>query len=495
MNFLYVVSLFIVAIAVYECVQFTAVGGEVGATSGSSDRPLQLSIMQKTTQRPSSQDNDASIATTPTPSVMTHFELPVGFRSMLERAKEMKGKCNVLPSVNSELNEIDLPAFGLIDALETYRPQSVQEVRDWNCELPPPTECDVERFSVIFLGYSQDRLSGMKNQFRAMLRSSPYRDMVEEIVLVWNNPKPLNESGSDGEYMYQWSLRETDAFDETEPNRFRVFYPIEHGLSSSLMNRYHPMIKPKSKALLYYDDDGPFYHERVIRSNFELWKRNSNVQTGAMARAFTLSTRQQKEKDEMLGGAMKLDDRKFISHCRENGDKIVYDFRYFENFHANMVLPSGSMIHRNYLCFIWHPALAELRRFVHDHLVHPDDMTVSTIVSHLSGRAPKPYSRRLPEQRRRLQDSVNGTSPAGMWRTKDWGNLRSIALNSVVSYFGAINSGSYGWCYKTEYHRVQGRRQICDPEMARMGMLPWMQIGGAGNDLCPVQPSPNSVTV
>jgi hypothetical protein len=71
-------------------------------------------------------------------------------------------------------------------------------------------------------------------------------------------------------------------------------------------------------------------------------------------------------------------------------------------------------------------------------------MTVSTIVSHISGRAPKPYARRVPEQqRRRLQDDINGTSPEGMWRTKDWGKLRSIALNSVISYFGAINSGSY----------------------------------------------------
>jgi hypothetical protein len=47
-----------------------------------------------------------------------------------------------------------------------------------------------------------------------------------------------------------------NVFNELELNRFRVFVPIEHGLSSSLMNRYHPLIRPKSKALLYYDDDG-----------------------------------------------------------------------------------------------------------------------------------------------------------------------------------------------------------------------------------------------
>jgi hypothetical protein len=146
------------------------------------------------------------------------------------------------------------------------------------------------------------------------------------------------------------------------------------------------------------------------------------------------------------------------------------------------------MIHRNYMCFIWHPALANLRKFVLDHIVHPDDMTVSTIVSHVSGRAPMPYSRRVPESDhgRRLDEMVNGTSPEGMWRTKDWGKLRSIALNSVISYFGAINSGSYGWCYKTDYHKKgKGRRHVCEPEMARDGMLPWMTKGGYGNDICP----------
>ena len=267
------------------------------------------------------------------------FELPVGLQLMLRRAKEMKKQCDTMPLVQYEPNAIDLSAFGIIQALESYLPESEQEATDWQCVLPPERECDTGRFTVIFLGYSTDRLNGMKLQIRTMLGSLPYSDMVEEVVLVWNNPLPLNMSGSDGEFMYQWSLRQSSPFVESEPNRFRIFFPLEHGLPSSLMNRYHPMIQPKSKALLYYDDDGPFYHERAIRSNFELWKRNSNVQTGAMARAFTLSSRQQHEKEELLGGPDNLDDRKFVSHCRDNGDKVQYDFRFFENFHANMVRP------------------------------------------------------------------------------------------------------------------------------------------------------------
>jgi len=383
-------------------------------------------------------------------------------------------------------NAIDLPPFGIVSDLESYFPDSPEDLTNWKCEVPPPTECDVNRFSSIFLGYNPDRLLGVKRQLRRMLSQSPYKDMVEEFILVWNNPKPLNESGKVGEELYKWSLSNVNPFDVSEPNRFRLFLPIERGFSSSLMNRYHPMIKPKSKALLYYDDDGPFYEYKAIQSNFELWKRNSNTQTGAMARAFTLSQRQQREKQDILGGIDKLDDREFVSHCRENGDEISYDYRFFENFHANMVLPSGSMIHRNYLCFIWHPALKNFRKFVFDHIVHPDDMGVSAIVSHVSGRAPKPYSRRVPapETKRRRLAEVNTTSPEGMWRTKDWGKLRSIALNSVMSYFGGINSGSFGWCYNTEYHTKQGNRHICNPEMARDGTLPWMIEGGFEHDVC-----------
>jgi hypothetical protein len=263
------------------------------------------------------------------------YELPTGFQSLLERAKQFQSQCHDLPLVSSEPNAIDVPAFGIVEALESYRPASPQEAKDWQCEVAPATECDLERFSVVFLGYSAERLQGVKQQIRNMLGHDDYKQLVEEVILVWNNPKPLNESGKIGHLLYGWSMRDTNPIDDTEPNRFRVFYPIEHGFTSSLMNRYHPMIKPKSRALLYYDDDGPFYNFRAIKSNFELWKRNSNVQTGAMSRAFSLSERQQNEKAGLLGG--ELNDQKFVSHCRDQGDSIGYDYRFFENFNANMV--------------------------------------------------------------------------------------------------------------------------------------------------------------
>lgn len=345
--FTYAVFATLVGCMIYNNTALATLGGKSGVISGSLDQSIFRSS-PATLKEPSSSAlsspilNSNAVQVPNQPLSTTNYELPKGFQSMLHRAKDMSGKCDTLPSVPTEQNTVDVPSFGIIHALESYQPDSLQEAQEWQCEVPPSTECDVERFSVIFLGYSVDRLHSMKQQIRSMLASSPYKDLVEEVILVWNNPKPLNESGKAGELLYGWSTRETSVFQELELNRFRVFLPLEHGLSSSLMNRYHPHIRPKSKALLYYDDDGPFYHYRAIKSNFELWKRNSNVQTGAMARAFTLSNRQQREKDAMLGGPNELDDRKFVSHCRDKGDEIGYDYRFFENFHANMVSGDNS---------------------------------------------------------------------------------------------------------------------------------------------------------
>ena len=437
--------------------------------------------------------------------------LPAGLRSVLTRAKEMRGICDASGDAQKvPLNPIDVRSFGIIDDFEEYvanekaNPSS-SLLPEWQCQVPPSTSCHVERFTVIFLGYNPTRLSDVKRQTMRMLKGD-YNALVEEIVLVWNNPEPIDKTPI-GETLLHWSKRPRTPIANDVPNRFRIFFPIEHGLDSSLMNRYHPMIKPKSEGILYYDDDGPFYGLGPIQSAFELWKRNSDAQLGAMCRAFTLSDRQNAEKTAVLNGR-DLDDRKWISHCRDHGDTIAYDYRFFTMFHANMVLPSGSFLHRNYLCFIWHPAFNNLRAFVAKHVVHPDDMTVSAIASHVSGRAPLTYSRRInpPKNhtRRRLTETelppdstdttatqeVSETSPEGMWRTANWGQLRSTALNSVISYFGGINSGSYGWCYKTEYHKFdqKDQRHVCVPDVADRGMIPWLNEGGYQNDICPSSP-------
>jgi hypothetical protein len=166
-----------------------------------------------------------------------------------------------------------------------------------------------------------------------------------------------------------------------------------------------------------------------------------------------------------------------------------------------MSLPSGSILHRSYLCFIWHPVFDELRRFILDHPTHPDDMTISTLVSHLSGKPLRTFPRYIKEtEHRKLSalDSEDGESdelPFAnqgrrrlLWQQKDWGNMREEAINSIVGYFGSINPGSVGWCVGTEHQKnATGRGNMrfnCEPEFPSLDMIPWLNEGGLGYDQC-----------
>jgi hypothetical protein len=193
-----------------------------------------------------------------------------------------------------------------------------------------------------------------------------------------------------------------------------------------------------------------------------------------------------------------------------------------------MVLPSGSFLHSNYLCFLWHPVLHKVREFVRAHPVHPDDVTVSMIVSQLAGRAPRVYSRRLNvdpaaapaldetnnqrarnlrlneyaltvskdtegdivpdwerKYHRKLLLGIQWGSTGGMTDAKRyWADLREQAINSVVRYFGSLNSGSIGWCEGTEYYDAT-RQGKCEPMMAKQGWLPWMGEDGEPFSDCP----------
>ena len=53
----------------------------------------------------------------------------------------------------------------------------------------------------------------------------------------------------------------------------------------------------------------------------------------------------------------------------------------------------------NYLCFLWHPLFEEIRQYVRQHPINPDDGTVSVIISQLGGRAPKVYLRHINESK------------------------------------------------------------------------------------------------
>lgn len=429
------------------------------------------------------------------------------FHEVISRAKDNQQHCQEVITETFEEPDVDiieianmttarLHNFGVIEALEKWMryPTPPTDISvgasDTQCVIPPENECGESQFTVVFMAYNPDRLTALMKQMQKMLNSKPFSDTIREIVLVWNGPREVSES-EEGRLLLQ--------FADAERDRCRIVYPLKQGLPNDLMNRYHPdIVRVKTKGILYYDDDGPFYSYEAILGGFELWKRNANAQIGAMARVIDLDPRQAEEKKQLLKG--ELNDRAFISHC--GPDDVEYNFRFFANFQANMVLPSGSFLHANYLCFLWHPSFETIREYVRAHPVHPDDITVSMMVSQLSGRAPKVYSRRInmddrgaqlatakttPKQRRRLLFNIDWDKNHNMDDAKEkWARLRSGAVNSLVRYFGSINSGSIGWCHGTEYHsKNKEGEDVCNPEMARFGKLPWMNDDHTPKKQCP----------
>lgn len=425
------------------------------------------------------------------PNYVAEWTLPKAFDSILERAFKNRDSCtNLQPE--SEFTGFDesfyvpfgndtvasLPSFGIIDQLENFRDDPVSKLggstenpSDWQCILPPETECQEAKFSVVFMAYNPDRLDKTFSQINTMLKSDDWKTIVEEVVLVWNGPRSVEESQVGKDVL---------KFARTEA--LRVVYPLRMGLENDLMNRYHPkVVRVRTKAILYYDDDGPFYSFASVQGGFELWKRHSSSQIGAMAREITYGERQRSEHSRLLGD-QHANDSQFVSHCTNVNDKVDYNFRYFANYDANMVLPSGSMLHSNYLCFLWHPVLEPIRHFVRKHPVRPDDVTVSMVVSQLAGKAPRVYSRRMSGEdtekkaaidkqqlkslrdqkrqlhlqdelgyrnallnHRRLMFGINWDAKGGMNdQKKFWAALRTEAINALVQYFGSINSGSIG---------------------------------------------------
>ena len=416
--------------------------------------------------------------------------LPPEFDGLVRRAYEHQKHCQSIGLVDHEDHSgvnnhtAHLPQFGILDAIKNYDPSTPYE---YQCQLPPETECGETQFTVIFMAYNPDRLQKMYNQIYKFVNDPEFAPLVAEVVVVWNGERHVEET----------SLGKA-LIDLGKEKPVRVSYPLKAGFPNDLLNRYHPRLEIKTKAIMYYDDDGPFYSFKATLGGFELWKRNSNAQMGAMARKLDLGPRQQQEKKAVLSKPV---DRFFISQCPT--DKLRYNFNEFANFGANMVLPSGSFLHSNYLCFLWHPLFEEIREYVRQHPVNPDDGTVSVIVSQLAGRAPRTYSRRIKEDdkkrrllqvankedeilqhdHRRLMDGIDWDNKKDHQKEQRdfWGKLRSDAANSLIRYFGSINSGSVGWCNGTVYQ--EGEK--CNPNMARAGTLPWLTPDHTPKDVCP----------
>lgn len=445
-------------------------------------------------------------------AIAANDNFPPPFQSIMDRAIKFKSFCHNLTTpvrINSTSKEADLPGFGIVDDMNSYEDTEY----GYQCSMPPETECTEQKFSIIIMGYGLDRLLLLRKEMKHMLsnkhvrrnqKAVAYDEMIGELIFVWNNPDVRLNSSRVGADLIRLASSTNNPFLEnvntTESNPFRIFYPHNYGIDGGLMNRYHPSIRPKFKALLYYDDDGPFFRYWPINSAFELWKRNANGQIGAQPRAFTLTGRQRNERQELIGETLDDDDdKKFTSHCREHSDVIGYDFTAFSPFGANMVLPSGSFLHSDYLCWLWHPAFERIRQFVRLHSVQPDDIAVSTIVSQLSGRSPLTYDRGLDDEPDPAASSTSrqelgvGERRRLLWKDvskKSWATRRTHAINSLTAYFGSMNSGSLGWCYKTPFHQKDPNNHIfgiCVPESATtIDMLPWMAKGGYQNDKCTV---------
>lgn len=442
--------------------------------------------------------------------------------NLLERAKANYEQCRLrkedqfdrrtyIPYRNHSLPA--LPAFGVLDDFTTTMMMPAKDKKDTtgivtsSCRLPPETACDQTQLTVIFMAYNPDRLGKMYSEMKKLLSY----EFVAELVLVWNGERDIYESTEFGKKVVETA---------------RVVYPIrDFGLPNDLLNRYHPKVLGdlKTDCLLYYDDDGPFYSKEAIFSALELWKRHSRHQIGAMARHIRSSAQPEKLKDP--------DDTQFTAYCAN--DTVDYEFRFFANYDAQMVLPSGSMLHRNYLCYIWHDDMKVIRKFVLEHPVHPDDMTVSMLISQLAGVAPKVYSRRLrpptttqtAKQKRRLMEKgrvENGKTityhdavseyddhayhqyamhrrlaaagmggvcwdcGSGMTEQKEiWAYLRTEAISSLVRYFGSLTTGSIGWCPMDSPFYMYNRDGRCIPDMAEIGSLPWMNPDGSPKHDCP----------
>jgi len=446
------------------------------------------------------------------------------FQSMLNRSSIMMATCkNLTKSWIPKPKAYDsgvsaLPEFGIHTLLQDWISQDDKsKINGGNgenitsyptCYLPPTKTCNASLFSIVLMSHSLERVN---QALISNIEQLAQRTSTGEIILVWNGQKSLIaealiSQGKDAQSKHTTALLR---WHDNTDHPLRIFYAVDdHNLTNNLLNRYHPLIQPKHDAILYFDDDGPFFSERAMEVGFELWKRNSDRQVGSFPRNLRVtSNRLQNLQKNVMERAIKWEEDgddavgrdypSFLPTCHnETGENVEYNFFVFPTHMAHMVLPSGSFLHKNYLCFIWHPAFNELRQYVLDHPTHADDQTISALVSHLNGKAIRTFSRKLqPSKNRRLKASVDINTLVDndqsvrrrlLWQQKDWGKMREEAINSIIGYFGSMNPGSVGWCAGTQY-QMKNRKGVytCVPEFPTFEMVPWMHKGGLGNDQCP----------
>ena len=469
----------------------------------------------------------------------------VAFESIIQRVKWTKDQCDSTPldqrhTVKKEIKTATdlpmLPEGGVAIALESWLKDDTDNNDYPTCYIPPTKSCHVTTYTLIIMSHTTERLQAFMDPLRSMIDTWPG---LTEVIIVWNSPRDTltrattsdNNNGKDKRYaneLLQWN--------ENITHPLRIFFALENGLSNNLLNRYHPSLQPKNQAVMYFDDDGPFWsRESMVYAGFELWKRNSNVQVGGFPRNVRFLSNRMKSLEKVnlqssidliqrdVDGYANEDHSTFTPLCRNTtGDHVEYNYFSFPDFAGHVLLPSGTFLHRNYLCFIWHPAFEELRQWVVTHKTMPDDMTVSTLIAHLSGRAPRTFPREVATEgdRRRLDEdsdlimpnhtrSIQHTNISSsrihrlqspppnqshrrlLWKQKGWGGMREEAINSILGYFGSIHPGTVGWCAGTEYTRSNNRGVpfVCHPEKPSLGLIPWLIEGGIGSSQCPLDPT------
>ena len=317
-------------------------------------------------------------------------------QKVIYRATASLETCSRTPHTNDfttkqKLSNASLPEFGVINALSGWlmksdsfkkhhnmHSKSVNWVHNLQCALPPEKSCNVEGFTVIFMSYTLTRINGL---LRGINKVAGWKN-TREIILVWNSDRNILDESQFAQVMKKYHD------DPSHP--LRIFYALDNGLENNLFNRYHPLISPKMEAILYFDDDGPFFDEEAMVTGFELWKRDSGRQVGCFPRNIRFKsdrmikqgiTEIEKSINWIIKGSSKsnLEDQQknderpeFIATCQKAaGDKLEYNYHIFAQYQAHILLPSGSFIHRNFLCWLWHPGLEEARQFVLDHPTHP----------------------------------------------------------------------------------------------------------------------------
>jgi len=172
------------------------------------------------------------------------------------------------------------------------------------------------------------------------------RDLLKEIVLVWNSPKdslPSDIQGMTQSTTHQGALRIV-CFD-----------------TNSLLNRFHPRVAPKTRAIVFGDDDRGMV-EASLRIGYLKWCcGNADRAVGVIGRRF---------------GASK-------SGITYHANTRMHDLQ--------MVLPTGMIIDRGYLCHFWRRAFKPLHDFVNYSPSKPDDIATNLLIQYLSGKGPRNY--------------------------------------------------------------------------------------------------------